>query len=93
MVSERLQAHLGKAFMQAKADDQMREDLMQCPPISPQLLRHLAFKFQDPSKSAKPTNPQLAQLLTIQFGCDKVINYLTNQYNAQSEAARKEREI
>lgn len=79
--------------MQNKHSQELRETLMECPPIDPRLLQHLRLKFQDPSKSAKPTNPLLAQLLTIQYGVDKLLNYMENQYNAQSEAARKEREI
>ena len=87
-----LEGMIGTRYMQQKEDAQLREDLMQCPPVDPRLLRHLALKFQDPSKTAKPTNPQLAQLLTIQYGCDKVLNYLEGQYRLQSEAARRERE-
>jgi len=66
---------------------------IECPPVSPHLLRHLRLLFSDVSKEAKPTNPLLPQLLTVQYGCDKVINYLERQYDAQSKAAREERGI
>lgn len=87
-----LESMIGTRYMQQKEDAQLREDLMQCPPIDPRLLRHLALKFQDPTDTARPTHPQLAQLLTIQYGCDKVIKYLEKQYAIQSEVARRERE-
>jgi len=88
----RLESHLGQQYNNKKLDKQVQDTLVNCPPVHPALLAHLRFKFQDPSKVAKPTNPQLAQLLTIQYGCDKVLNYLEQQYNRQSEAARTERE-
>lgn len=90
---KRLENHLGKQYNKETLDPQIRANMIECPPVHPALLAHLRFKFQDPSKSAKPTNPQLAQLLTIQYGCDKVLQYLENQYNIQSQKAREEREI
>lgn len=89
----RLENHIGKQINQSKLDAQVRDNLINCPPIHPALLAHLRFKFQDPANAAKPTNPQLAQLLTIQYGCDKVLQYLENQYNIQSAKAREERAI
>lgn len=89
----RLENHIGKQWNAKNMNQEVRETLAQCPAISPHLLAHLRFKFQDPSKVAKPTNPQLAQLLTIQFGCDKVLNYLESQYDIQSSKAREDHEI
>lgn len=89
----RLENHIGKQFNKKTLDVQVKETLINCPPVHPALLAHLRFKFQDPTKVAKPTNPQLAQLLTIQYGCDKVLQYLEQQYEIQSAKAREEREI
>jgi hypothetical protein len=92
MLPDKLERALG-----AQADlDRKRQEARQaieCPPVSPHLLRHLRLMFSDPSKEAKPNNPLLGQLLTIQYGCDKVLNYLERQYEAQSQAAREERGI
>jgi hypothetical protein len=93
MLSERLQQHLGARIMQQQDEVIERESKFHCPPVDPMLIKHLKYMFQDPVDKAKPTNPQLAQLLTIQYGCDKVINYLTKQWEQQSAAARKDREI
>lgn len=89
---DKLEQRLGASFMQGRAE-QARRDLVQCPPINPQLLAHLRMMFSDPGREAKPTNPMLGQLLTIQYGVEKVLNYMEKMYDAQSEAARKANEI
>lgn len=92
MLPEKLEQKLGAQHMQ-KLDDAERNQAMECPPVSPHLLRHLRLMFADITRAAKPNNPMLGQLLTIQFGCNKVIDYLQQHYEAQSAAARKERQV
>ena len=93
MLPRGLEAHVGSKFMKQKVDVELQQTLRECPPVSPHLIAHLRFMFQDPTDKAAPNNPQLAQLLTIQYGVDKVICYLEKHYNGQSEKAREEREI
>ena len=87
-----LEQKLGAQIMNKRQDAELN-DLMQCPPVPPQLIAHLRLKFSDPGAEAKPTNPLLAQLLTIQYGCEKVLLYLEKHYEMQSAQARREREI
>ena len=89
---DKLERRLGAMHDNAREDAE-RQQAIECPPINPALIRHLEIMFSDPGKAAKPTNPLLGQLLTIQYGCDKVLNYLKGQYAAQSAAARRDRGI
>lgn len=88
-----LEAHQGNKYMKHKLDAELQNTLRECPPVSPHLIAHLRHMFQDPTERARPNNPQLAQLLTIQYGVDKVLLYLEKQYDQQSAAAREERGI
>jgi len=92
MLPERLERLIGAQSNTAR-DKAEQNEAIQCPPVSPHLLRHLRLMFSDVSREAKPTNPLLGQLLIVQYGCDKVLNYLQRQYDAQSAAAREERGI
>jgi hypothetical protein len=92
MLPERLERLMGAQSNVARDKSEARQAI-ECPPISPHLIRHLRLMFADVAKEAKPTNPLLAQLLTVQYGCNKVVNYLQNQYDAQSKAAREEKGI
>lgn len=92
MLPEKLERIIGAQSDLARDRAEARQAI-ECPPVSPHLLRHLRLMFSDVSKAAKPTNPLLAQLLTVQYGCDKVLNYLQSQYDAQSRAAREEKGI
>jgi len=89
MLPERLEKKLAAQVMRTKDDQIARQEALQCPPISPHLLRHLKIMFSYPIP-AKPNNPELAQMLMIQFGVEKVLHYLRSQYDQQSAAARKE---
>lgn len=91
-VSERLERRLGAQHNQERAREE-RLALMECPPVSARLIAHLEIMFSDPGKSANATNPMLGQLLTIQFGCAKVLNYLKAQHDRQSEVARGGMEV
>jgi hypothetical protein len=87
MLPEMLERKLGQMHMQARkelADSQVPV----CPPVSPALLSHLEMMFKYPV-DAKPGHPQLAQLLTIQYGVEKVLTYLRKHYDSQTEIARK----
>lgn len=88
-----LEAHQGSKYMNQKLDVELQNTLRECPPVSPHLIAHLRHMFQDPTDKAKPNNPQLAQLLTIQYGVDKILCYLEKQYNRQSAEAREANEI
>ncbi len=92
IISERMERMIGAASADTR-DDAEKQTLMQCPPVNPHLIKHLRMMFSDPGRAAKPTNPLLGQLLTIQYGVEKVLNYLQAQYDGQSAEARKARGI
>jgi hypothetical protein len=75
-----------------KKDEVIRRESMACPPIQPLLIQHLKQRFQ-PARKIRPDHPQLQQLLMVQYGVEKVIDYLEGQYDRQSLEARKAREI
>lgn len=89
-ISEDLERRLGKRFQRQYQDPAVRQEIMQCPPVSAQLIAHLRLMFSDPGKEAHPTNPLLPQLLTIQYGCEKVLDYLERHHNMQSGKARED---
>lgn len=88
---ENLEQRLGARVMQEREQqEQVRTPI--CPPVDPHLIGHLRVVFQKLG-DVKPAHPQLSQLLLIQHGVDKVIDYLQKHYDNQSLAARKGSEI
>jgi hypothetical protein len=89
-ISPRLQEILNRRV--GETDVQSREAAFEritnsCPPIDPHLIRHLEKMFTN--GKIKPTHPDLAQLLTVQYGVNTVIDYLKAHYDQQSAVARK----
>jgi len=73
-------------------DTKQDRALIECPPVPPALVAHLDKMFSYPIDS-KVTNPQLSQLLMIQYGVEKVLNYLKMHYDQQSQLAREKHAI
>lgn len=86
-----LERHMG-ANHNATREQRFNQAAAQCPPVDPNLLRHLEMMFSDIT-STKPDHPQLSQMLLVQHGVNKLVGYLQRQYDAQSEAARKARSV
>lgn len=89
MLPDKLEAKIGAAMMGQRQTAIDKQQAVQCPPVSPHLLKHLEIMFSYPV-DAKPGNPQLSQLLMVQYGVEKVLNYLRYHYEGQSAEARKE---
>lgn len=87
MLPNDLQRRLG-AQANIDREEQLARKLPECPPVDPNLVAHLNAVFTYPVR-VKPFHPQLAQLLTVQYGVEKVIDYLKEAYKVQSELARK----
>jgi len=87
-ISERLEQFINGMYLkQHNSPDQAK--VPECPPIDPQLLAHLDYMFQYPV-AAKAGHPQLGQLLTVQFGIEKVLSYLKEHYEHQTAVTRGE---
>lgn len=89
MLPRKLEAKIGAAVLGKRQEAIDKQQAVQCPPVSPHLLKHLEIMFSYPV-DAKPGNPQLSQLLTVQYGVEKVLSYLRYQYDGQTAEARKE---
>lgn len=85
----RLEQHMGKQHNAAR-EDQFKEDLMNCPPVDPRLMAHLKTCMFTDIGAASPKHPQLGQMLLVQHGVNKVLDYLTARHAQQSEQIRKE---
>jgi len=86
--SGRLEQFLGQQYTRTR-EDEFQELTNTCPPVDPRLIAHLRKVF-GPATKVKPNNPELGQLLFIQYGVDKVLDYLQGHYDNQSLAARKD---
>jgi len=87
MVTQNIERRLGELHNQTRVAAEQAA-LRQCPPVSPSLLAHLELMFSYPVE-VSPKHPQLSQLLIMQLGVEKVLDYLRRHYDSQSELARK----
>lgn len=86
-----LQRRVGAEYENSRHDEYL-ELIKTCPPIDPNMIGHLKKLFSN-KKDIKPTHPQLAQLLQIQYGIDLIIEYIEDRWNQQTLRVRREREI